>query len=221
MSSSETPAVDPSPSQPTATPPAKPARKAGAAAAAAKPLKLKLVRDSFTMPELEYTQLEALKRRALGLAHHAKKSELLRAGVAALAAMDDVTLLAALQAVPPLKTGRPKAQPDAPAEAVAVKSRSAKARAAKTLPKADAKGVTPVTPVKAAKAGKVGKAAAAAPVAVPVSPVKSKVPKAAKPARSPKAAEAAPAEAPAPKVARAVAPATDAAAAKKARRKSA
>jgi hypothetical protein len=70
--------------------------------------KLKLVRDSFTMPELEYAQLEALKRRALALAHHAKKSELLRAGVATLAAMDDAQLLQALQAVPPLKTGRPR-----------------------------------------------------------------------------------------------------------------
>lgn len=75
----------------------------------AEPPKVKLVRDSFTMPELEYTQLSALKRRALALAHHVKKSELLRAGVATLAAMNDETLLAALQAVPPLKTGRPKA----------------------------------------------------------------------------------------------------------------
>jgi hypothetical protein len=81
--------------------------KAAAAAAPAGP-KLKLVRDSFTMPELEYAQLEALKRRALALAHHAKKSELLRAGIATLAAMDDAQLLQAMQAVPPLKTGRPR-----------------------------------------------------------------------------------------------------------------
>jgi hypothetical protein len=81
--------------------------KAAAAAAPASP-KLKLVRDSFTMPELEYAQLEALKRRALALAHHAKKSELLRAGIATLAAMDDAQLLQAMQAVPPLKTGRPR-----------------------------------------------------------------------------------------------------------------
>jgi hypothetical protein len=82
--------------------------KPAADAAQAEAPKVKLVRDSFTMPELEYTQLSALKRRALGLAHHVKKSELLRAGIATLAAMNDETLLAALQAVPPLKTGRPK-----------------------------------------------------------------------------------------------------------------
>ena len=33
---------------------------------------------------------------------------MLRAGIATLAAMDDAQLLAALQSVPPLKTGRPK-----------------------------------------------------------------------------------------------------------------
>lgn len=70
--------------------------------------KPRLVRDSFTIPELEYAQLEALKRRSLALAHHVKKSELLRAGIATLAAMGDAQLLAALQSVPPLKTGRPK-----------------------------------------------------------------------------------------------------------------
>jgi hypothetical protein len=83
--------------------------------------KPKLVRDSFTIPELEYTQLEALKRRALALAHHAKKSELLRAGIATLAAMDDARLLAALQSVPSLKTGRPK---KAKADKAVVKARN-------------------------------------------------------------------------------------------------
>ncbi|ACB35871.1 conserved hypothetical protein [Leptothrix cholodnii SP-6] len=83
--------------------------------------KPRLVRDSFTIPELEYAQLEALKRRALALAHHAKKSEVLRAGIATLAAMDDAQLLAALQSVPPLKTGRPK-KPKA--EKAAVKARN-------------------------------------------------------------------------------------------------
>jgi hypothetical protein len=89
--------------------PAKPVAEPAPLPAVAPPQpKVKLVRDSFTIPELEYAQLEALKRRALGLAHHAKKSELLRAGIATLAAMDDAALLAALQSVPPLKTGRPK-----------------------------------------------------------------------------------------------------------------
>jgi hypothetical protein len=91
------------------------------------PAKLKLVRDSFTMPEAEYAQLAVLKHRALGLAHHAKKSELLRAGIAALVALDDAALLLALQAVPPLKTGRPgKTEPDASVDAKAADKHKAK-----------------------------------------------------------------------------------------------
>lgn len=69
--------------------------------------KPKLVRDSFTIPKLEYTVLDDLKQRAGQLNSPVKKSELLRAGIKALAAMSDATLLAALQAVPAIKTGRP------------------------------------------------------------------------------------------------------------------
>ena len=75
----------------------------------AKAHKPKLVRDSFTIPKDEYQVLDALKRRALGLEHHVRKSELLRAGIQVLAAMNDRALLKALNAVPTLKTGRPKA----------------------------------------------------------------------------------------------------------------
>ena len=74
----------------------------------AKPHKPKLVRDSFTIPKDEYAVLEALKSRALGLGQHVRKSELLRAGIQALGAMSDRALLAAVGAVPTLKTGRPK-----------------------------------------------------------------------------------------------------------------
>ena len=81
-------------------------------AAAAKPAKLhkpKLVRDSFTMPKDEYQAIDALKTRALGLEKHVRKSELLRAGIQALSAMNDRAFLKAIGAVPTLKTGRPKA----------------------------------------------------------------------------------------------------------------
>jgi len=71
--------------------------------------KPKLVRDSFTIPKDEYVAIEALKLRAAALSHPAKKSELLRAGLKALATMPDTALKAALQAVPAIKTGRPKA----------------------------------------------------------------------------------------------------------------
>ena len=71
-------------------------------------VKHKLVRDSFTIPKNEYATLSELKQRAIHLAHPVKKSELLRAGVRALSGMSDEALLAALRAVPSLKTGRPK-----------------------------------------------------------------------------------------------------------------
>ena len=92
---------------------AKAAPKAAPAAEApvkpAKAHKPKLVRDSFTMPKDEYQVLDALKRRALGLEKQVRKSELLRAGIQALAAMNDRAFLKALGGVPTLKTGRPKA----------------------------------------------------------------------------------------------------------------
>jgi hypothetical protein len=69
--------------------------------------KVKLVRDSFTIPKPEYLILDNLKLRAADLKHPVKKSELLRAGIKALAAMTDEQLLLALKAVPMLKTGRP------------------------------------------------------------------------------------------------------------------
>ena len=73
----------------------------------AKAKKPKMVRDSFTIPKAEYTVLDDLKQRAGKLESAAKKSELLRAGVKALAAMSDAAFLAALKAVPAIKTGRP------------------------------------------------------------------------------------------------------------------
>ena len=76
-----------------------------------KPAKLKkpkLVRDSFTIPKSEYAVIEVLKLRSQKLARPAKKSELLRAGIKALAAMSDLQFKAALAEVPAIKTGRPK-----------------------------------------------------------------------------------------------------------------
>jgi hypothetical protein len=71
--------------------------------------KPKMIRDSFTIPKTEYVVIDALKERAGKLSRSAKKSELLRAGVKALAAMSDAAFLAALTAVPTIKTGRPAA----------------------------------------------------------------------------------------------------------------
>lgn len=73
----------------------------------AKIKKPKLVRDSFTIPKIEYTVLDELKQRAAKAGAPAKKSEVLRAGIKALAAMSDAAFLATLLSVPALKTGRP------------------------------------------------------------------------------------------------------------------
>lgn len=69
--------------------------------------KPKLVRDSFTIPKGEFAVLDDLKQRAVRAGKPAKKSEVLRAGIKALAAMGDAAFLAALAAVPAIKTGRP------------------------------------------------------------------------------------------------------------------
>jgi hypothetical protein len=74
----------------------------------AKP-KHKLVRDSFTIPKAEYLVLDVLKLRAAKLGRPVKKSELIRAGIAALNAMTDKSFVATLETVPSIKTGRPKA----------------------------------------------------------------------------------------------------------------
>ena len=69
---------------------------------------VKLVRDSFTMPREDFDLIAQLKARALDFKRPAKKSELLRAGLQVLATLPDVQLHAALDALRPLKAGRPK-----------------------------------------------------------------------------------------------------------------
>ncbi|MBC7470999.1 MAG: hypothetical protein H7322_16900 [Ramlibacter sp.] len=84
-----------------------PAFKAVAAPKTDRPKKPKLVRDSFTIPKIEFAVLQDLKQRAAKSGTAAKKSEILRAGIKALAAMNDAAFAAAMGAVPPIKTGRP------------------------------------------------------------------------------------------------------------------
>lgn len=112
------PAAAPKPKSAVAgTTPAKAAngRQKPPAEASAARSKPKLVRDSFTIPKVEYSVLEELKVRAANLTRPTKKSELLRAGIAALAAMSDRAFLEALNGVPSLKTGRPKGSETKPA----------------------------------------------------------------------------------------------------------
>ncbi len=95
----------------TATPP--PAVKPTKALEAPKPAKVpklrqKPVRDSFTMPASDFGLIAALKARLLAAKHETKKSELLRAGLHALAALDTPFLVAAIGKLDQVKVGRPK-----------------------------------------------------------------------------------------------------------------
>jgi hypothetical protein len=109
----------------------KPAKTAAVAEPAkeAKVKKPKLVRDSFTIPKDEYAVIDVLKQRATALGQPVKKSELLRAGLKVLATMSDSALRSALQAVPSIKTGRPKA--DAAESATAPRAKAATKRTRK------------------------------------------------------------------------------------------
>ena len=69
--------------------------------------KVKLVRDSYAMPENEYAQIGELKKRLAAMSVDVKKSELLRAGIAVMAALKDAELKLVMARVERIKTGRP------------------------------------------------------------------------------------------------------------------
>ena len=71
------------------------------------PKKQKTIRDSFNMPAGDYELIGQMKKRAIALGREIKKSELLRAGVKALAAMKEAAFAEAVAAVAAIKTGRP------------------------------------------------------------------------------------------------------------------
>lgn len=85
---------------------AKPAKEPKEAKAVKK-TKLKVVRDSFTMPQSEYQKIAQIKEIGLKAGLQVKKSEVLRAGVIALCAMDEAQLKLALSGLDKIKTGRP------------------------------------------------------------------------------------------------------------------
>jgi hypothetical protein len=69
--------------------------------------KAKLIRDSFTFPADDYALIATTKQRILSAGVEVKKSELIRAGLKALAAMDNAQLLALVDGLEKIKTGRP------------------------------------------------------------------------------------------------------------------
>lgn len=70
--------------------------------------KVKVVRDSFTMPQSDYALIAELKEKALNGGMHIKKSELLRAGLRLLAKSSAAQLKRAVAELEKIKTGRPK-----------------------------------------------------------------------------------------------------------------
>jgi hypothetical protein len=70
--------------------------------------KIKVVRDSFTMPQKEYQKIAEIKAICMKARMHVKKSEVLRAGLKALAKLNDTQLKRSLSELEKIKTGRPK-----------------------------------------------------------------------------------------------------------------
>lgn len=87
--------------------PTKAAPTKAAPVKAAKEKKVKVVRDSFTLPKTELLQIADMKKRAMALGVEVKKSELIRAGLQAISSMADASFKKALGNVPTIKTGRP------------------------------------------------------------------------------------------------------------------
>lgn len=70
--------------------------------------KVKVVRDSFTMPQNEHRKIAEIKAICLKAKLHVKKSEVLRAGLQVLAKLNTAQLKGVLSGLEKIKTGRPK-----------------------------------------------------------------------------------------------------------------
>ncbi|MDX8386637.1 MAG: hypothetical protein R8M11_09020 [Gallionella sp.] len=70
--------------------------------------KVKVVRDSFTMPQNEYQKIAEIKAICLKSKVHVKKSEVLRAGLKVLGKLSNAQLKKELGELEKIKTGRPK-----------------------------------------------------------------------------------------------------------------
>ena len=66
-----------------------------------------LIRDSFTFPAEDYALIAQLRKRALDGGREVKKSEIMRVGLAVLAALPLEDLWRALDGMKRIKTGRP------------------------------------------------------------------------------------------------------------------
>jgi hypothetical protein len=69
--------------------------------------KVKLVRDSFSMPETAYEIFGTIKKRCLSMGVAVKKSEVLRAALASFHEKSDAAISEAIRRLEAIKTGRP------------------------------------------------------------------------------------------------------------------
>ena len=83
------------------------ARKS-AAKGHSQPTQIKVIRDSFTMPQSDHELLSAIKKRCMRVGIDTNKSEILRAGLAALDSLNDRELQELFQGLTKIKTGRPQ-----------------------------------------------------------------------------------------------------------------
>lgn len=67
----------------------------------------RVIRDSFTIPGDEYELISKIKKRCMKAGVSANKSEVLRAGLAALNSMSDGELAKTVEGLARVKTGRP------------------------------------------------------------------------------------------------------------------
>lgn len=68
----------------------------------------RVIRDSFSMPEDDYSLIDSLKDRALDNKMAVTKAEVLRAGLKVLNALGDAEMKKAFESLEKVKTGRPK-----------------------------------------------------------------------------------------------------------------
>lgn len=67
----------------------------------------RVIRDSFTMPAIDYELIPELKTRCMKAGVGVTKSELLRAGLNALGSMTDKELVNVIEKLEKVRTGRP------------------------------------------------------------------------------------------------------------------
>ena len=69
----------------------------------------RVIRDSFTIPASDYELIDTIRKRCLKSAVSVTKSEILRAGLIALAEMKTADLLDVINRLAKVRTGRPSA----------------------------------------------------------------------------------------------------------------